>query len=177
MPVRRVFWILFFLFLLLLYLGCTMDSEPVIVIDTFVNPYSACDTYLYLFDAAGNLIAEDDDGNPDQVNHEGCSRIKIIGGLSSGIYYIKLVKVNKEPSVAFGNANYGIRIVDYDPGASMPATNTTTNEDDGGTDDAIDGTGVDDGIPTNPVPINVGDVLARAISPLGDIDWFKLIIP
>jgi len=147
-------------------------AEPVWIIETFVNPFLESDTYLSLFDASGNRIAEDDNGNPDQANHKGCSRISIVGGLAAGTYYIKV-----ENRTGDGNPNYGIRVLDYDPGAVIPTTPTTTNENDGGIDDAIDGTGVDDGIPTNPVPINIGDEISRAIAPAGDVDWFELTVP
>jgi hypothetical protein len=180
MPVRRVGWFLFVLFpLLLLSCETSTDPEPPIVIETFVNPYSWNDTYLRLFDFAGNLIAEDDNGNPDQANHKGCSRINIAGGLESGTYYIRVHKVYN-PIDGDGNPNYGIRVVDYDPGDSIPTTSTTTDETEppGPEDDAIDGTGVDDGLPTNPVSISIGDELSRAISPEDtDVDWFVLVIP
>ena len=169
MPVRRVLWILFLL-LPLLFFGCKTESfYPQIVIDTVTDfpAHNENDTYIILYDASGNLIAEDDDSNPDQTNHKGCSRINYTGGLSSGTYYIKV----NNPT-ATGNPNYGIRVLDYDPGASLPSI-TGANENDGYSDDNAVGN-----VPTNPVPIYLDDVLSRSIFPLiDDVDWFVLVLP
>jgi hypothetical protein len=174
MPERRIFWVLF-LFLPLLFPGCQLDPDdpnpdyPRIVIDTFTPPaFDENDTYLTLIDADGNVVAEDDNGNPDQTNHKGCSRIDYQGGLASGTYYIKVYN-----PTATGNPNYGIRVLDYDPGASFPDI-APANEDDGGSDDGVDG----NGIPTSPVSIDLEEVLSRSIFPeLTDVDWFELVLP
>ena len=158
-----------FIVLSLLLLGCNQDPGPsFIVIDTFTAPaFNASDTYLTLNDSSGNLIAEDDDGNPDQTNHQGCSRIVIVGGLASGIYYIKV-----HNPTGTGNPNYGIRVLDYDPGASFPSI-TAANDDDLGVDDGDVG-----GVPSAPVPINLGQVLSSTIFPIAtDVDWFELVLP
>ena len=167
MPIRRVSWIL--ILLPFLFLGC--DKYYDIVIDTFTaNNTNESNTYLTLIDSGGNLIAEDDDGNPDQTNHSLCSRISQ-GGMSSGIYYIKV----EHPTEAVAtSAYYGIRVVDYDPGSSFPVF-AGTNETDGGSDDAVDGSGV----PLNPVSIDLDQVITtRAIFPQDtDVDWFELVLP
>jgi hypothetical protein len=171
MSVRKVFWI-FILILPVAFSACKSDPGPdLVVIDTFTAPaYNASDTYLLLNDSGGSLIDEDDNGNPDQTNHQGCSRIVITGGLPSGTYYIR---VNNPTGT--GNANYGIRVLDYDPGVSFPVI-TPANDNDGGVDDNDVG-----GVPTAPVSINLGQVISSSIYPLtplpGDVDWYKLVLP
>jgi len=168
MPVRRVLWILFLL-LPLLFFGCKTESfYPQIVIDTFTSEnYSESDTYLTLYDSVGSMIDEDDNGNPDQVNHKNCSRIDYQGGLYGGTYYIKV-----ENRTSTGNPNYNLRILDYDPGISFP-TLPEANENDGNSDDGDVGN-----VPTNPVSIELGEVLSRTTFPFGgDVDWFVLVLP
>ena len=175
MPVGRVLWVLF-LVLTLLLLGCKQDpllpDYPRIVIDTFVpSAFNENNTYLTLIDAGGNMIAEDDDGNPDQTNHKSCSRIDYQGGLSSGTYYIKVHK----PTAA-GNPNYGIQVHTNDPGASFPAITPANEDETVPVDDAVDGNGV----PTAPVTILLGpgQEVSRSIFPVAtDVDWFELVLP
>ena len=156
---------------LALVLGCSMGSQyDRLVIDTFM-PDSGIfqnDTYLTLIDSAGNLVAQDDNGNPDQVNHNLCSRIDLPTGLSSGTYYIKVHR-----ATATGNPNYCIRVLDYDPGASFP-TESRANEDETiPVDDAVNGSGV----PIDPVSISLGGVISRSIFPESDVDWYELVLP
>ena len=118
MPIHRASWIVVLLSAVL-FTACKMSPDyPQIVVDTFTaNNTNESNTYLTLIDSEGNVIAEDDDGNPDQVNHNGCSRINYQGGLPAGIYYIKV----QHPSEAtVTSPYYGIRVLDYDPGSSFP---------------------------------------------------------
>ena len=168
MPVRKVYWILFLLVPLMIS-GCKSDPGPdLIVIDTFTAPaFNANDTYLTLNDSGGSLITEDDNGNPDQTNHQDCARIVGTGGLPSGTYYIK---VNNPTGT--GNPNYGIRVLDYDPGVSFPSI-TAANNNDGGVDDGDVG-----GVPTAPVSISLGQVISSSVFPIAtDVDWYELVLP
>jgi hypothetical protein len=181
MPVRRVFWILFLLFLPLLVLGCKMDSEPVsepvTVVDTFdPQTFDVNDTYLTLYDSGDNVLAEDDNGNPDQstpYGNKGCSRIIIVGGLQSGTYYIKVH--NPDPG-GMANPNYAIRVLEYQndnfPTVALPVP----LEDETETSDYIDNDAA--GNRTTPVSIGLGDVVVRTVYPRDtDVDWFVLVIP
>jgi hypothetical protein len=168
--------------LLLAFAGCQQASPPdLIVIDTFPAGYNQNDTYLTLTDASGTVLAQDDNGFPDQTTYVGFSRIIVSGGLASGTYYIKVHK----PTVA-GNPNYAIRVLEYDPGSSFPVV-APADEDETSwppppRDDPVDVNGV----PTNPWTIAIGDVISRSIydedsdppnAELYDVDWFKLVIP
>ena len=171
MASRTVAFILGFL-LVLLSQGCKIDPIPadpsVLVIETF-DPasFSENDTYLTLTDASGNVIAEDDNGNPDQINHKGCSRITIQGGLPSGTYYISVRNPSGRP-----NPNYGIRVLDFDPGVDYP-TLAPANEDESLVflDNDVSGN------KTTPVRIETGQILNRSTFPNSDVDWFELVIP
>jgi hypothetical protein len=165
--------------------GMVVLSDPVqvntrIVIDTFPAGYNQNDTYLTLIDAGGTVLAQDDNGFPEQGTYVGFSRIDVSGGLAGGTYYIKVHKPTE-----LGNPNYGIRVLDYDPGEDFPVV-VATDEDETSwppppRDDPVDVNGV----PTNPWPIALGDANAqsRAIfaapapEELNDIDWFELVIP
>jgi LruC domain-containing protein len=159
--------------------GSPVLSGPVrvntrIVIDTFPAP-QLNDTYLTLYDVVGgkaHVLAEDDNGFPNQAAATGSSRIDVNGGLSSGTYYVKVSQISKPPV----GSNYGIRVLDYDPGASYPVAGPA-NEDEtvppAYVDDAVDLNGV----PTKPWSISPGQVIARSIFPQGtDVDWFVLVI-
>jgi LruC domain-containing protein len=153
--------------------GTPVLSGPVqvnrrVVIDTFMpTGFFQNDTFLTLVDAAGSVIAQDDNGNPDQKNHQYCSRIDRQSGLPTGTYY---VKVHKPTDV--GSQLYCIRVLDYNPGAVFPATAPVFEANDG--DDAV---GVD-GLPLNPVAIALGQVISRMIEPeLTDNDWFTFTLP
>ena len=172
-------------------------STSILVIETFVPWFTENDTYLTLFtverDTDGNVIgskilAEDDNGNPDQENHKGCSRIAIAGGLSTGTYY---VKVHKPTSL--GNPNYGIRILDYDPGTSFPSGTVgdpdykdPANEiEDLATADTVDQSVSSAWVPVNPRTIALStasdDWISRSIylvgDPTGDVDCFEFTVP
>ena len=157
-------------------------AYPRLVIDTFApKGGGTSNTFLTLIDHAGNVLATDDDGNPDQVNHNGYSRIDYQEGLAAGTYYIE-VKVVPWPAghpsefTRDGSSPfYGIRVVDHDPGEKFPELDEE-RENDGGSDDAVG----PDGVPLNPVPIDLGEAGARsrAISPIEtDVDWFVLVLP
>ena len=154
-------------------LGCAPppSSPPYerLVIDTFMpdNGIDQNDTFLTLIDAAGNIIAQDDNGNPDQSNHQLCSRIDHQAGLASGTYYIKVHRATDT-----GNPNYCIRLLDHNPGAVFPATPAANETSD--TDDAVGA----NGLPLNPVAIALGQVISRSIFPeLTDIDWYTFTLP
>ena len=160
----------------LLFTGCPREPAAEgfydhLVIDTFApGGGGSSDTFLILIDHTGNELATDSNGNPDQVNHLGYSRIDYLAGLSAGTYYIRVNNPTDTDQIY-----YGIRVVDYDPGASFPVLGDVP-EDDGGSDDPVDGNGV----PLNPVLITLGEAGAqsRAIFPRAtDIDWFKLVLP
>ena len=164
--------------LLLALAGCQQTPPPsLIVIDTFPAP-QLNDTYLTLYDVVGgkaHVLAQDDNGFPNQAAATGSSRIAVNGGLSSGTYYIKVSQVSVPPV----GSNYGICVLDYDPGASYPVAGPA-NEDEyepppsrWWVDDAVDS----GGIPTKPWTISLGEVVARSIYPQGiDVDWFKLTL-
>jgi hypothetical protein len=167
--------------------GMVVLSDPVqvntrIVIDTFPAGYNQNDTYLTLIDAGGTVLAEDDNGFPNQATYVGYSRIDVTQGLPVGIYYVMVSKPTED-----GNPNYGFRVLDYDPGASFPIV-ASADEDEriaplglDHFDDAVDGNGV----PTNPQSIAIGGVVSRSIfpepgdpdDPTPDVDWFELVIP
>jgi len=157
---------------LALVLGCALGRPPYdrLVIDTFMpTGFFQNDTFLTLIDSAGNLIAQDDNSNPDQVNHQFCSRIDYQNGLLSGTYYIK---VHKPTDV--GSLQYCIRVLESIE--SFPATAPVNEAPD--TDGVVDGNGV----PIAPVAITLGQVISRAINPeppdpAADVDWFKLVLP
>jgi hypothetical protein len=157
---------------LVLIISCnsSMDSgdsgSDFLVIDTF-NPSGggSSDIFLTLIDDVPNVLATDDDGNPDQVTHDGYARITYSTPLPAGTYY---VKVHKDTTT--GGAFYGIRILEYDPGSSFPTPGADPDASD--SDDLTSG-----GIPTNPVPINIDEVKSRAINPDTDEDWFIFILP
>jgi hypothetical protein len=173
---KRLLWVLLTFASLTGFLvaGCCQDPVTIydrLVIDTFYpDGGDLSDTYLILIDASGNVLAQDDNGNPDQTTHDGYSRIDYTAGLPAGTYY---VRVNNDTGT--GSPYYGIRAVDYDPGLSFPVLGTV-NENDGLSDDSVGGNGV----PTNPVPLSLGEAGAqsRAILPiLLDKDWFELVLP
>jgi hypothetical protein len=145
-------------------------AVPYLVIDTFYpNGGGLSDTQLLLIDAVGTVLAEDDDGNPLQGIHDGYSRIELPGGLPAGVYCVRVINDS-----GTGSPYYAIRVLDFDPGTSFP-TLSTTNEKDGGSDDAVDALGV----PINPVPIQLGDAgaLSRAVFPVvTDVDWVEFVL-
>ncbi len=162
--------------MLLAFANC-QQSPPtgLIVIDTFpATGSSQNDTYLTLIDASGAVLAQDDNGFPDQATYVGYSRIVVSGGLGSGTYYIKVHK-----PTALGNPNYGLRVLDYDPGSSFPAV-AAANESESPAyfDDAVNA----DGVPLAPRTISLGAVVSWSINPEpdappADVDWYKLVIP
>ncbi len=158
------------------------QPETVLVIETFVPAFNENDTYLTLFsverDTSGNvisssIIADDDNGNPDQTNNKGCSRIEIAGGLPSGTYYIKVHK----PTAA-GNPNYGIRVVDYDPGTTFPSIVPADEDETSVSIDSVDESVSTRWIPINPQPIVLDQEISRSIFPWDtDKDCFVFTIP
>ncbi len=72
---------------LLAIAGCQQDPGPppeLIVIDTFpATGSSQNDTFLTLIDTAGTILAQDDNGFPNQATYVGFSRIEVSGGLAS----------------------------------------------------------------------------------------------
>ena len=166
---RGLPWVLG-LFILLLAFGCRQDGPVVydrLVIDTFAPPGGlVSDTYLMLYDGSGSLLAENDNGNPDQTTHDGYSRIDYSAGLPAGTYF---VRVNNDSGT--GSPYYAIRALDYYPGSTFPKV--ATDNDTGDSDGVVVG-----GIPTDPVPLSLGEIKSRAIDPVGtDVDWFELILP
>lgn len=180
MPENRLY-LVFLLLLLLSLVGCNLnqDSEAVIVIETFdPQTYSENDTYLTLYDSGDNLINEDDDGNPDQANHKGCSRIIVTGGLANGTYYIKVHNPNPTGS---SNPFYAIRVLDS-INDSYPTVTLPTPPYEDETSVYIDHDAAQNR--TTPVSIDLGDILIRTIYPVDttppdvdDVDWFELLIP
>ncbi len=162
--------------LLFAFAGC-QQSPPtgLIVIDTFPATGSTQnDTYLTLIDAGGTILAEDDNGFPDQASYVGYSRIVVSSGLAGGTYYIKVTKLTE-----LGSPNYGFRVLDYDPGSTFPVVLAANEvESPAYFDDAVDAFGV----PTAPRSINLGEVVSWSIfpepnAPPADVDWYKLVIP
>ncbi len=137
-----------------------------IVIDTFYpNGAGWTDTQLTLIDSGGNTLAADDDGNPD-ITHSEYSRIDQ-AGLSAGTYYIKV-----SSSSGQGSGYYGLRVLDRILDTFPDLGSTTSEPSD--SDDAVDGNGV----PTNPVPIALEQVISRRLDPIAtDNDWFELVLP
>ena len=123
---------------LLAIAGCQQDPGPppeLTVIDTFpATGSSQNDTFLTLIDTAGTILAQDDNGFPNQATYVGYSRIEVIGGLAAGTYYIK---VHKPTEV--GNPNYGIRVHAYDPGETFPVVAGANEDETVPVDDAVDG--------------------------------------
>lgn len=153
-----------------------------LVIETFTPAaFNENDTYLTLFrverDADDNvisssIIAEDNNGNPDRTNNRGCSRITLTEALELGDYYIKVHK----PTPA-GNPNYGLRIVDFDPGTSFPDIVPANEIGDSDTVDEVVESGITRLIPDNPKTIALGDVVSRSIFPEEtDIDCFVFTV-
>ena len=153
-----------------------------LVIETFnPNPtiYALNDTYLTLFtvqrDANNNVvgstvIAEDDNGNPDQVNHTGCSRIILTEELAPGSYYIKV-----HNPTGLGNPYYVIRVYEGNPVNTFPIVDPNKDEDDNDTVtyDAAENLL----IPVNPQLIAFDELVPRSIYPTAtDIDCFEFLI-
>jgi len=179
-------------------LGCSdPGNTPItyerIVIDTYSpNGSYTADTYIDLFDENGDPDADDpwssddtgealasaDSGNPDWPM---MARIDYTGDLKPGdIYYIRVRGATETV-----DDPYAIRVLSLNVGDSLPGYVSLSPvigldgyEDD---DDPVS-TG---GVPTNPVPIQLGNSnsLSRSIdNPSGlpgdgDIDWFKLVLP
>ncbi len=151
--------------------GAPVPSGPVrvntrIVIDTFpATGSSQNDTYLTLYQAVNGqaqVLAQDDNGFPNQATFVGYSRIDVLQGLPVGTYYVKVHKPTE-----LGNPNYGFRVLDNNPGSVfpvVPAANETSDND-----DAVGA----NGLPLNPVAALLGQALSRSIFPeLTDVDWF-----
>jgi hypothetical protein len=153
------------------FVPAVVPAVTYLVIDTFYpDGGGLSDTYVRLLDGSGALLAEDDDGNPLQSTHDGYSRIEVPGGLPAGTYYVRITNDS-----GTGSPYYGIRILDYDdPEATFP-TLATVNENDGGSDDAMDA----NGLPIAPVEILLGDdeAQSRAVFPVvTDVDWFSFVL-
>jgi hypothetical protein len=182
-------------------LGCSdPGNTPItyerIVIDTYSpNGSYTADTYIDLFDENGDPDADDpwssddtgealasaDSGNPDWPM---MARIDYTGDLKPGdIYYIRVRGATETV-----DDPYAIRVLSLNVGDSLPGYVFLTpvvppdDPDSGENDDDPVSTG---GVPTNPVPIQLGNAnsLSRSIdNPSGlpgdgDIDWFKLVLP
>jgi hypothetical protein len=156
--------------------GASALSNPVhvytrIVIDTFYPAGGGLsDTYLVLIDAAGTVLAQNDNGNPLQSVHDGYSRIDMAAGLPAGTYYVRITN-----DTGTGSPYYGIRVANYDPDSSFPIL-PLVSENDGGADDVVNAAGV----PTNAMAIAFGDAGARsrAIFPIvTDVDWMVFQVP
>ena len=158
----------------LLAAGCKPDPVPIavdrLVIDTFSPNNSATnDTFLTLIDADGTVLATDDDSSPQGGGSWGFSRIDYTAGLPAGTYYIT---ANKDSTN--GGIYYAIRVLDY-VNDIFPVPGLLGVDDEPPYDDAVTG-----GVPTDPVPITLGDggVQSRQLNPEAtDVDWFELIIP
>ncbi len=153
--------------------GSPVLSGPVrvnirILIDTFpATGSSQNDTYLALYDAVGGqarLLAQDDNGFPNQATYVGYSRIDVTQGLPAGTYYVKVRKPTE-----LGNPNYGFRILSTDPGSIFPVVAGANEITESTPDDAVDAGGVPTAAWANPI----GQVSSRSIFPeLSDVDWF-----
>lgn len=180
---------------LLALVSCPSPQGPSvyerIVIDTFSPGFGFTpDTFIDLFDAngdpdtddpwtgidTGQVIAWDDNGSTEWVN---MARIDYTGGMMSGTYYIR-VRGNVE---AF-DEYYAIRVLSLNVGDSLPADPSVALA---AKPDAFerDDDPQSDGVPTNPVPIGLGNAnaLSRSLDydlgppAEGDIDWFVLVLP
>jgi hypothetical protein len=142
-----------------------------IVIDTFYPAGGGLsDTYLVLIDAAGTVLAQNDNGNLLQSIHDGYSRIDMAAGLPAATYYVRITN-----DTGTGSPYYGIRVANYDPDSSFPIL-PLVSENDGGADDVVNAAGV----PTNAMAIAFGDAGARsrAIFPIvTDVDWMVFQVP
>jgi hypothetical protein len=192
-----------FVVLPFVFLSCpsttTPKTYPRIVIDTY-KPQGGgvgVDTFITLFDASGDpttdtspdlwndnnspytvdappiSIAEDDNGNPIFSSY---ARIDYTGGLTSGIYYIR---VRCQTSTDLGGP-YAIRVVEYvdtggDINAQYPEGFFVSNNN-SDTPYETDDNPASGGIPTSPITIGIGDRLNRYLT-AGDVDWFKLVLP
>ena len=164
------FW-LFLPSIMLLAISCVNPDStgyPLIVIDTFhpgAGGYN--DTLLALVDATGATLVTDDNGNPDQADNLGFSRITYTKGLASGDYYIKI----NNPE-GLGDGYYVIRVLTTDPDSIFPtvaAVNELTDRD--------DEVGAD-GLPLRPVTIKLGELISRRLYPVAtDVDWFVVNLP
>jgi hypothetical protein len=162
-----------------------------LIIDTYrpKTDVIVTDTFLSLFDAAGDpttetgtglwyndnppftvdappvSIAEADVGNPFWNS----ARIDYEVGLAPGTYYIR---VRGQRSTTTGV--YAVRVllvpddIDYGPWYFSDITDDAEYE--------VDDNPPTGGIPTNPVVIAIGGKLNRALT-AGDVDWLKLVLP
>lgn len=135
----------------------TLDTNP-----TLWNN----DTDPYTVDAPPLSIAENRGGNP---NDSTFARIDYQDGLEAGTYYLRV-----RAAVSTASGPYAIRVLlapdeDY---ASWLFLSYAVNPDGYEPDDAPKSGGV----PSNPVPIGVGEKVNRCLA-AGDVDWFVLTLP
>jgi len=166
-----------------LFLSCSVEGPaPVttyerIVIDTY-EPHGGfpagfpADTYLGLYDASGNLLAADDDGNTDS-GQSGSSRIDYITGLTSGTYYIKV-------TLGFSSLTlgaYAVRVLSLTPAEAIPAY---PPDFDITIDlyESMDAPETELPLSITPASIDVGtDDFGRILDPAADVDWLRFTLP
>jgi hypothetical protein len=189
---KSVRWLWFLPFLALSACRVQPTVYPMIIIDTYnaTGGPSSVPTYISLFGATGdptldttpNLwnddadpytvdapplsIAENRGGNP---NNPTFSRIDYTGGLPAGTYYLRV-----RAAVSSGNGPYAIRVLvvpdeDYTSWLFGSANNPDTPYE----SDDLPQSG---GVPSDPVPIAIGERLNRYLT-AGDVDWFVLTLP
>jgi hypothetical protein len=185
----RISKLLAILCFLLLLTSCPSDGPgpvityPRIIIDTY-EPHGGfpagfpADTYLDLYDASGNHLAEDDNGNTDP-NQTDSSRIDstkfpaLAAGLTSGTYYLK-VKLGDSSKTT---GPYAVRFLSVDVAAELPAYPTAFDIT-VDTYESMDAPEVAPPLSITPVNINLGkDNLGRILEPASDVDWLKLTLP
>jgi hypothetical protein len=173
--------------------GTTPTVYERIVIDTYSpNNSLTADTYIDLFDASGDpdaddpwsgddtgdAIAYDDNGNPDWPGTY--ARIDYTGGLASGTYYIRVRGAADTVDDYYTIRVLSLKISDSLPLYDFPGSVGLKYDDYEPDDSPKSG-----GIPTNPVPIAIGNTnwINRALDydtgppAEGDIDWFELVLP
>jgi hypothetical protein len=145
-----------------------------LVIDTYephrsLPPYAAADTYLALYDAAGNLLAENNDGNTD-LGQGGSSRIEVFGA-NSGRYFLKVTKGTDRIGP------YAVRVLSLAVGAALPLYPDAFDI----LSDPYENKDAPEAVPPlslMPAGIRVGtNNFGRILDPATDVDWILLDLP
>jgi len=177
---------------LLLFLSCTVDGPvPVttyerILIDTY-EPQGGLpiafvtDTYLSLYDASGNLLDEDDNGNTDtttspDTDQADSSRIDYTTGLNSGTYYIKVSIGGSAQTIG----TYALRVlslslVEAIPIPVYPVTVDVSSEADYELLDAPEAAP-----PLSVTPVSIAletNNFGRILDSTSDLDWLMFTLP
>jgi hypothetical protein len=150
-----------------------------IVIDTY-EPRGGlpgnvpADTYLTLYDASGNQLASDDQGNTDS-GQNGSSRIDYILGLTLGTYYLKVTKGSTNAT-----GPYAVRFLWVDVGSALPVPpyDPLYLPIDPDPYEFMDAPETTPPLSIAPVSVNLGvDNFGRILDPTNDVDWLKLVLP